>query len=297
MNKALLCVVCVIIFHVQNALAIPALNTIDVTTMSGGELKSLLDAQNATIAAQAKMLATQHEQIAALTHQLDWFRRQIFGKKSERFAPEPDPAQLHLGEVLPIPGKLPEKLKAIEAHTRRVAQKDGAASGEDLPFFDESQIPIESIVLVHEQAKGLKSGEFELIGEKITYRLAQRPGSYVVLKYHRPVMKRKDTQQILTAPAPDGFLEGSRADVSFAAGLLMDKFAWHLPLYRQHQRLAASGITVSRPWLTQLAQRSISLLEPIYQAQFGSIRASRVDRKSTRLNSSHHAISRMPSSA
>jgi hypothetical protein len=56
----------------------------------------------------------------------------------------------------------------------------------------------------------------------------------------------------------------------------MDKFAWHLPLYRHHQRLAASGITVSRPWLTQLAQRSISLLEPIYQAQFASIRASRV---------------------
>jgi transposase len=131
-------------------------------------------------------------------------------------------------------------------------------------------------MLVHEEARDLASGEFELIGEKITYRLAQRPGSYVILKYHRPVMKRKDTQTILTAPAPEGFLEGSRADVSFAAGLLMDKFAWHLPLYRQHQRLAASGITVSRPWLTQLAQSSISLLEPIYQAQFASIRASRV---------------------
>ena len=34
----------------------------------------------------------------------------------------------------------------------------------------------------------------------------------------------------------------------------MDKFAWHIPLYRQHQRLEASGIRVSRPWLTQLAQ-------------------------------------------
>ncbi|MGH8323722.1 MAG: IS66 family transposase, partial [Steroidobacteraceae bacterium] len=129
---------------------------------------------------------------------------------------------------------------------------------------------------VHEEAKELKSGEFELIGEKITYRLAQRPGSYVILKYHRPVTKRKDTEEILTAPAPSGFLEGSRADVSFAAGLLMDKFAWHLPLYRQHQRLAAAGITVTRPCLTQLAQQSISLLEPIYQAQFASIRASRV---------------------
>jgi hypothetical protein len=76
--------------------------------------------------------------------------------------------------------------------------------------------------------------------------------------------------------APAGILEGSRADVSFAAGLLVDKFAWHLPLYRQHQRLTASGINVSRPWLTQIAQRTISLLVPIYEAQFASIRLSRV---------------------
>ena len=266
---------CVILLCVQN-LSPMASQPLDVSTLSSTELGSVIDAQNATIAAQGKMLATQEERIAALTHQLDWFRRQLFGKKSERFAPEPDPAQMHLGEVLPIPDKLTAKVKTIAAHTRQVAQKDGAESGEELPFFDESQVPVESIVLVHEEAKELKSGEFVLIGEKITYRLSQRPGSYVILKYHRPVMKRKDTQQILTAPAPDGVLEGSRADVSFAAGMLMDKFAWHLPLYRQHQRLAASGITVSRPWLTQLAQRSISLLEPIYQAQFASVRASRV---------------------
>jgi len=259
----------VIILLMQNAALTPSSITPEVTTMSGAELQNLVQTQALTI-------STQGERIAALTHQLDWFRRQIFGKKSERFAPETDPAQMHLGEVLSIPTATPEKVKTIVAHTRRVAQKDGAHSGEELKFFNESKLPVESVMLVHEDAQGLAAGEFELIGEKITYRLAQRPGSYVILKYHRPVMKRKDTQTILTAPAPEGFLEGSRADVSFAAGLLMDKFAWHLPLYRQHQRLAASGITVSRPWLTQLAQRSISLLEPIYQAQFASIRTSRV---------------------
>src|SRR5690606_22603198 len=68
----------------------------------------------------------------------------------------------------------------------------------------------------------------------------------------------------------------SRADVSFLAGLLMDKFAWHLPLYRQHQRLEAAGIRVSRPWLTQIAQKTIGLLTPIYEAQLSSIRDSRV---------------------
>jgi transposase len=237
-------------------------NVSEETTLSAAEL--------------SRVVQSQAETIADLKHQLDWFRRQIFGQKSERFAPEPNPSQLHLGEVLPVPAQPVEKHKHIAAHTRRVTPKDGADTGESLPFFDESKVPVQSIVLVHADVKDLQPDEFEVIGEKITYRLAQRPGSYVVLKYHRPVIKRKDTSAILCLPAPAGILEGSRADVSFAAGLLVDKFAWHLPLYRQHQRLSASGINVSRPWLTQIAQRTISLLTPIYEAQFASIRLSRV---------------------
>lgn len=244
-------------------------------TASAGA-SSLAKASLMSVAELHRLVQSQAATIAALQHQLDWFRRQLFGQKSERFAAAPEPMQMHLGEVLPLPAQPLEKVKSIVAHTRRVAQTDGAASGEQLPFFDESKVPVHSIVLVHEQAKDLQSSECEIIGEKVTYRLAQRPGSYVILKYLRPVIKRKDSGAILSAPAPSGILEGSRADVSFVAGLLMDKFAWHLPLYRQHQRLSTAGITVSRPWLTQLAQRSISLLAPIYEAQFASIRESRV---------------------
>jgi transposase len=47
-------------------------------------------------------------------------------------------------------------------------------------------------------------------------------------------------------------------------------------LYRQHQRLEDGGIRVTRPWLTQLTQQSIALLEPIYEAQLASVRGSRV---------------------
>lgn len=68
----------------------------------------------------------------------------------------------------------------------------------------------------------------------------------------------------------------SRADVSFIAGVLVDNFAYHLPLYRQHQRLLDAGFTLSRPWLTQLVQQVAGLLEPIYEAQLASIRAIRV---------------------
>ena len=65
-------------------------------------------------------------------------------------------------------------------------------------------------------------------------------------------------------------------DVSFLAGLLIDKVVYHLPLYRQHQRLAASGVRMGRSTLTSYFHRVASLLEPIYDAQFASILESAV---------------------
>lgn len=220
------------------------------------------------------MIETQRAQIADLTRQLEWFRRQVFGLKSERLALLSDSKQLSLAEAVLPEAPAPAKTRTVAAHTRRVKQSDAVGEAESVPFFDEARVPIETIVL--DESQGLAPTEFELIGEKVSYRLAQRPGAYVVLKYVRRVIKRCDTEQIHCPPAPQGVIEGSRADVSFIAGLIVDKMAYHLPLYRQHQRLMDAGIQVSRPWLTQLVQQGIGLLEPIYAAQLDSIRVSRV---------------------
>ena len=116
----------------------------------------------------------------------------------------------------------------------------------------------------------------EVIGEKVSYRLAQQPGSYVVLKYIRKVVKRLDTKTILTPPAPANVLERSAADVSFLAGMLVDKFAYHLPLYRQHQGLRDAGIALSRSTLIYWTSRAIDLLAPIAAVQSAHVLTSRV---------------------
>lgn len=238
------------------------------------------DDRTTALTLENQQLRTQIEgftqQIAALKHQLDWFKRQLFGAKSERFVPEVNPQQLHLGEALPIPSLIAEERQSVPAHTRRVAKSDLAQSESSPPFFDETKVPVETITLPSPEAEALLPEQYEVIGEKTSFRLAQRPGSYVVLKYVRPLIKRLDTQAIHCAPAPVGVIEGSRADVSLVAGVLLDKMAYHLPLHRQHQRMTDAGINVSRPWLTQLVQQGAALLEPIYQAQFDSIRMSRV---------------------
>ncbi len=187
---------------------------------------------------QARTITALGDQVSSLKHQLAWFQRQVFGQKSERFAPEPDPTQMHLGEVFAVPAVAPETTKAVPAHTRRVPKTDLANTGESVPFFDESRVPVETIMVLSTQMKGLNPKQFDVIGEKVSYRLAQRPGSTVVLKYVRPLIKILDTQSIVCAPAPVGVLEGSRADVSFAAGLLIDKFLECR--YRHSQYYAAS---------------------------------------------------------
>jgi hypothetical protein len=71
-------------------------------------------------------------------------------------------------------------------------------------------------------------------------------------------------------------LDKSFADVSFLAGMLLNKFLYHLPLYRQHQCLGNNGIKVARSTLTNLVKRSIDLLTPIYQAQLQHLLLSRI---------------------
>lgn len=215
------------------------------------------------------------EQVQTLQIQLDWFKRQLFGAKSEKRL-EIDPSVQTdllalLGKDLPVPAK-PETEKIT--YERRKSRSDKTVTDTGLRFDD--SVPVETIVLSSPELADVPNSEKVLITEKITYRLAQRPGSYVVLKYIRPVIKCKDTHELVTPPAPANVLDKSLADVSFLAGMLVDKFMYHLPLYRQHQRLRQCGIEIARPTLTNLSSRAIDLLEPIFDAQFEHILQSRV---------------------
>jgi transposase len=222
------------------------------------------------------ILQSQAQTIDALKHQLEWLKRQMFGTKSERLAVLENAQQLPLAELAPFLQPAVAKVQSIAAHTRRAFSDKSVGEADSVPFFDEARVPIETILVPNQEIEGLSADQFEVLGEKTSYRLAQRPGSYVVLKYVRTLIKLKETQRIHCPRAPQGVIDGSRADVSFLAGLIVDKMAYHLPLYRQHQRLQDSGIQVSRAWLTQLIQQGIGLLEPIYTAQFDSIRDSRI---------------------
>lgn len=220
------------------------------------------------------------ETIQALEQQLNWFKRQLFGEKSEKRDMTDNPYQQTIADLLnelPEVAGRPEEEKQTISYQRGKARKnalEGAPDDSGLRFDD--SVPVEEIALTAPELEGPDADDYEIIGQKTTYRLAQRPGSQVVLKYTRPVIKKKFTQQVITTQAPANVLDKSFADVSFLAGLLLDKFLYHLPLYRQHQRLETNGVRVARSTLTNLVKRSIELLRPIYQAQLKHLLLSRV---------------------
>ena len=212
----------------------------------------------------------------ALKQQLDWFKRQLFGQKSEKRL-DIDPAeQLNLLAGLGV--KAPPSLDDVPTQTvtyeRRAKVRDAAVAQSGLRFGPE--VPVQTIEVTDPAIEAIPDDERKIIGEKVSYRLAQQPGSYVVLKYVRKVVKRLDTKTILTPPAPANVLERSAVDVSFLAAMLVDKFSYHLPLYRQHQRLLDAGITLSRSTLVYWTSRAIDLLAPITAAQSAHVLASRV---------------------
>lgn len=215
------------------------------------------------------------EENAALKHRLAWFEKQLFGQKSEK-RPVENPYQVSLlGE--PASATSPEGEQVTVIYQRGKAPKqrpEDCVNDSGLRF--NAQVPVEVIEITPAELKRDDADQFELIGTKSTFRLAQRPASYVIIRYDRPVLKRKGSEQPLPSPVPFNVLDKSLADVSLLVGLLVDKFQFHLPLYRQHQRMTQAGVTLSRATLTNLVKRAIDLLRPIVGAQLDSVLLSRV---------------------
>jgi transposase len=224
-------------------------------------------------AAALRMAALEAEN-QRLKQQLDWFKRQLFGRKSEKQLPlNPDQASLFSREDADTPAPNPPS-KVIAEH-RRCTRRCGNEVNDTGLRFDDS-VPQTVIDVPAPELAGDQASRYEVIDYKESVRLAQQRSIYHVLIYRRPVLRDKHDQVLITPPAPDNVLEGCYADVSLLAGLMVDKAVYHLPLYRQHQRMLNSGIVLSRSTLLNYVSRGIALLEPIYRAQWQSVLDSAV---------------------
>jgi transposase len=189
-------------------------------------------------------------EIYRLNEQLAWFKRQIFGKRSERDVSNLNSQQL-IFDGFESPIHKDERKKTIPAHERKKPNRNGQ---DKITLPDD--LPVETIVLdiSDEQKICQETGEpLVQIGVEVSHKLAHKPGSYFIKEIIRPkyANPKKEESGILTADLPDSLLPRCRADESLLAEVITKKFADHLPLYRIAEIFQREGIKISRKLLSQ----------------------------------------------
>jgi hypothetical protein len=222
-----------------------------------------------------RALGARDRRIDELKAQLEWLTRQLFGEKSEKQLHLDSSHQLALGEgVLPAPIEPTSEVTTIGEHKRRHS-KPSRPEGERRLRFDEN-VEVEEIIVVDDSLEGVDPASYTVVDFKKSYRLLQNPSTYKIVLVKRPVVKMKEDGRFSCPAIPAEIFEGSFADASFLASVVIDKLRYHLPLYRQHQRILASGIQLDRSTLTRYMQRVAELLRPVYESQLQAILRSRV---------------------
>lgn len=212
--------------------------------------------------------------IGEMQAQLAWFNRQLFGRKSEKLQ-EVDPAlqrSLLTGLVDDPPSAPPAETETVERKKRGPKLRDGCVTESGLRFDEIT--PIRTVDHKPAELLGPDADDYEVVSVQKTHRLGQQQTSYVVIEHRNYVIKHKPSGALISNYAPNAVLERSLADVTLLAGMLVDKFQYHEPLYRLHQRMAEAGIQVSRSLLSQLVAKASLLLKPIYDAQLSRVLTS-----------------------
>ena len=97
-------------------------------------------------------------QNAALKRQVEWFQRQLFGRKSEKRLREPDPDQLTLAGMLTTPAAAadqpPPPTETVKAYQRRIRLTGPEEAEESELRFDDS-VPVQEILLTNPELKDL----------------------------------------------------------------------------------------------------------------------------------------------
>ena len=212
-------------------------------------LLKTIEGLNATVASlsatnkkQAEQNEKLQERIKELTAQIAWLNRQLFGRKSEKLrAYDPNIPDLFADEFSELRHQAEEKrdeaVGKIEKESAEVRKQNrqNRKMIEDLPVLESETI----------EPKGVDLSLYRRIGEEITKVVKHKPGMLYVKEIIRPKYI---------------------ADTSLLAEILLQKYEYHVPFYRQIQQyrhLGMKGLTEST--LDGWFKKTVELLRPLYE--------------------------------
>ena len=234
-----------------------------------------LNASVASLSATNKKQAEQNEKlqerIKELTAQVAWLNRQLFGRKSEKLRVyDPNMPDLFADEFYGLRQQVEEKrdeaVEKIEKESAEVRKQNrqNRKMIEDLPVLETDTI----------EPEGVDLSLYRRIGEEITKVVKHKPGMLYVKEIIRPKYALKDSTQlppagqkgVEIAPMPLMPVDKCIADTSLLAEILLQKYEYHVPFYRQIQQyrhLGMKGLTEST--LDGWFKKTVELLKPLYE--------------------------------
>ena len=200
------------------------------------------------------------EQNDRLHHLLRQLQRAQFGRRSERL--DHEQMQLALEDIETTEQDAQEDKKDTAETTADAQRKKRCANRGSLP----AHLPRIHVTLVPEIAAcPCCHGAMHVIGEDTAERLDVIPAQYRVIVTHRPQYACRTCEQgVVQAPAPERLIKGGLPTEAMVASVLVAKYAWHLPLYRQAQMLLSQGITIERATLAFWVGYAAAELKPLY---------------------------------
>jgi transposase len=177
---------------------------------------------------------SQNDRLRHLPRQL---QRAQFGRRSEKL----DPEQLRLAledieQVIAANEADEDKKNPAAARSRAEKRRTNRGALPDhLPRVDVTIAPDDTNC-------PCCRAPMHVIGEETSQRLDVIPAQFRVLVTHRPKYAcRACAEAVVQAPAPERLIKGGLPTEAMVAYVLVAKFAWHLPLYRQAQMLLTQG--------------------------------------------------------
>ncbi|HEY3795577.1 MAG TPA: IS66 family transposase, partial [Bradyrhizobium sp.] len=220
------------------------------------QLAAALAERDAAIAERDQALSQNHR-LAHLLHQL---QRMQFGRRSEKL--DPDQLALAFEDVeQAVAATEADDDKKDPAAAKASADKRRANRGAlpaGLPRIHVTITPEDTLCPCCRSA-------MHVIGEDAAERLDVIPAQFRVVVTHRPKYAcRACEQAVAQAPAPERLIKGGLPTEAMVAAVLVAKYAWHLPLYRQAQMLAVQGLDIKRAVLAFWVGYAAAELKPIY---------------------------------
>jgi transposase len=211
------------------------------------------------LAETASVCEQQQEELDRLKAELELLKRFQFGRRSERFVDDPGQGRLFDASAMePAVSPPPDESQPEEIPRRRRRGHGWSKLPDHLP---RQEVLVD---LREDERKCPCCGEeMQRIGEDRNERVDVIPARVIVKVIVRPKYACRHQHGVRQAETPPSPVPGGRFDFGFIAQVVTSKTADHLPLYRQQDILARSGLTLSRATLCEIMANAALLLEPL----------------------------------